>query len=246
MKGVMILSGAGLSAESGIRTFRDSDGLWEEYPVDKVCSVNGWLEDRDFVTEFYNARRADLADKEPNEAHYTIAKLERELESRGLKLWNLTQNVDDLLEKAGCKDVVHLHGTLRDLRCEECNHTWDIGYRPQREDDICPECGSSAVRHNVVMFGESAPAYRYIYQGIRGSNLFVAIGTSGKVIDVTSIALDFPKSILVNPNRERHITAFGDFGKYIDEYFTIFLDMGAVDASEEMYELIMEHIEENY
>ncbi len=152
MKKVMILNGAGVSAESGIRTFRDSsDGLWEEYDIDKVCSVNGWRNDRKFVTEFYNQRRTELESKKPNVAHYMFAKLEKEL---GDRVWNLTQNVDDLFERAGCKNVIHLHGTLRDLRCEDCNHIWDIGYRAQKDDERCPKCNSSRVRHNVVMFGE--------------------------------------------------------------------------------------------
>ena len=113
MNKVTILSGAGLSAESGIRTFRDSGGLWEEHDVMEVCSVEGWAADREKVTEFYNARRIELAEKEPNAAHRMIARLEREYPGR---VWNLTQNVDDLLEKAGCREVVHLHGTLTDLR----------------------------------------------------------------------------------------------------------------------------------
>ncbi len=240
MKGVMVLSGAGLSAESGIRTFRDSDGLWEEYDVMKVCSVQGWSEDRDFVTEFYNKRRLDLKDKRPNKAHYILAELERELGSR---FWNLTQNVDDLLERAGCKNVIHLHGTLRDLRCEDCYYVWDIGYREQKKDEVCPKCGSSNIRHNVVMFGEAAPNYRYIYQAVENSDMFVAIGTSGQVIDVVPIAREFDYSILVNPNREKHLTSFGDFEKYIDEYFTIFLQKKAGEASEELYRLIMEYVE---
>ncbi len=199
-----------------------------------------WRNDRDFVTQFYNQRRADLKDKKPNPAHYMLARLENEL---GIdRVWNLTQNVDDLLEKAGCKSVIHLHGTLRDLRCEDCNYIWDIGYRNQKEKEICPNCRGNRVRHNVVMFGESAPAYRYIYQAIKDSDIFVAIGTSGQVIDIVSIALEFDYSILVNPNREKHSTFFGDFERYIDEFFTIFLQKRAGDASEELYDIIMKSI----
>jgi NAD-dependent deacetylase len=239
----MILSGAGLSAESGISTFRDSDGLWENYDVSKVCSVQGWLDDREFVTQFYNERRADLEDKEPNRAHYILAELEAQLKTQGCEFWNLTQNVDDLLERAGCKNVIHLHGTLRDLRCENCDYIWDIGYREQREDDICPVCDSSLVRHNVVMFGEMAPAYQYINQAIKKCDLFIAIGTSGQVIDIAPIAFEFEHSILVNPKRERHITPFGDFEKYIDEYFSIFLQKKAGEASEDIFRLVIEHCE---
>jgi len=118
---IMILSGAGLSAQSGIKTFRDHDGLWENYDVMQVCSTQGWEEDRELVTRFYNARRHDIHDKEPNRAHLALATLERKYPK---KIYNLTQNVDNLLEKAGCKEVIHLHGTLTDLRCEECGHVW--------------------------------------------------------------------------------------------------------------------------
>jgi NAD-dependent deacetylase len=245
MKGVMILSGAGLSAESGIKTFRDNDGLWENYDVQKVCSVKGWLDDRDFVTQFYNKRRLDLADKKPNKAHFILAELEKELEGK-CKFWNLTQNVDDLLEKAGCKSVIHLHGTLRDLRCEDCNYIWDIGYTEQKPDEICPKCKSQNVRHNVVMFGESAPAYRYIYQAINSSDLFIAIGTSGQVIDIVSIAMEFRDSVLINPKRERHISSFGDFERFIDEYFKIFIQKSATQAADDLYEIVMRHCDSNY
>jgi NAD-dependent deacetylase len=237
----MILSGAGLSAESGIQTFRDSDGLWENYDIYQVCSTQGWLENRELVTNFYNDRRKDLEDAKPNKAHYTIAELEKVLGAD--RVWNLTQNVDDLLERAGCKNVIHLHGTLRDLRCEDCGHIWDIGYRPQKDDEVCPECGSDMVRHNVVMFGEEVPAYRYIREAMEDSDMFVAIGTSGKVIDIVPIANHFNYSILVNPNRERYETYFGDFGYFIDEYFTIFLQKKAGEASDELFEMIIDYLE---
>lgn len=235
MKKVMILSGAGLSAESGIRTFRDHDGVWEEYDVMQVCSTQGWEADRDLVTRFYNARRNDLADKAPNAMHHAIAQLQRRYPGQ---IWNLTQNVDDLLERAGCGEVVHLHGTLRDLRCESCGHVWDIGYAEQTEHDCCPRCESAVVRHNVVMFGESAPMYRKIYEAVNECALFVAIGTSGQVIDIVPIAREFKRSILINPRREEYVTMYGSFEQTIDAFFTDFLQTGAVDAAEPMTELI--------
>lgn len=231
----MILSGAGLSAESGIRTFRDHDGLWETYDVMQVCSAEGWAADRGLVTRFYNARRHDLEGKQPNAAHRAIAALQKQFPGR---IWNLTQNVDDLLERAGCDEVIHLHGTLRDLRCETCGHVWDIGYTEQTQDDACPRCESAAVRHNVVMFGESAPMYRKIYEAVDDADLFVAIGTSGQVIDIVPIAREFERSVLVNPKREEYVTMFGSFERTIDEYFTDFLQMGAVDASVPLSEMI--------
>ena len=235
MKKVMILSGAGLSAESGIRTFRDHDGLWEEYDVMQVCSTEGWEADRELVTRFYNARRKDLEDKKPNGMHLAIAELQRRYPGQ---IWNLTQNVDDLLERAGCDEVIHLHGTLRDLRCENCGHVWDIGYGEQTEHDGCPRCQSVAVRHNVVMFGESAPMYRKIYEAVNDAELFVAIGTSGQVIDIVPIAREFAHSILVNPRREEYVTMFGSFEQTIDAFFTDFLQMGAVAAAEPLTERV--------
>lgn len=236
---IMILSGAGLSAESGIRTFRDHDGLWEDYDVMQVCSTAGWEEDRDLVTEFYNARRKDLEDKEPNKAHIALATLEKKYPD---KIYNLTQNVDNLLEKAGCTDVIHLHGTLTDLRCEECGHIWYITYASQSEYNACPSCQSSLIRHNVVMFGESAPAYRRIYEAIQKCKFFIAIGTSGQVIDIVPIASQFKHSILINPKREEYMTSFGAHEEYIDEFFEHFIQKNAGDAMDEMINIIEEYI----
>ena len=196
MKKVMILSGAGLSAESGIRTFRDHDGLWENHDVMKVCSTQGWIEDRKLVTQFYNDRRAELASKEPTHAHRILSQLEQDYRGR---IIHLTQNIDNLMEKAGAKDVIHLHGTLTDLRCEACTQTFDVGYAPQQDTIHCPHCGNKRVRHNVVMFGEAAPEYMHIQESIRQCSLFIAIGTSGAVIDIVPIAKSFKHSILMHP-----------------------------------------------
>jgi NAD-dependent deacetylase len=239
MRKVMIVSGAGLSAESGISTFRESDGLWERYDVMEVCSAQGWQKNRKLVTDFYNARRMELEEKAPNAAHFALAELERKY---SLRVWNLTQNVDNLLEKAGCKRVIHLHGTLTDLRCESCCGVFDIGYRAQKEDECCPNCGSSDIRHNVVMFGESAPEYQHLYEAVEECDLFVAIGTSGRVIDIVSLAGEFDHSILVNPKREERITAFGSFDRMIDDYFEHFIQKRATEAAGEMVALIEAHL----
>ncbi len=237
---VMIISGAGLSAESGISTFRDSDGLWENYDVMEVCSTQGWENDREKVTNFYNARRKDLEDKEPNEAHLTLATLEKKYPNQ---IIHLTQNVDNLLEKAGCHEVIHLHGTLTDLRCEACGHVFDVGYAAQNEHDACPRCQSDTIRHNVVMFGESAPEYTNIYSAIAQCNFFVAIGTSGKVIDIVTIAREFKYSLLINPKREEHVTSFGSFEQNIDEFFEHFIQKDATAASTEMVEIIEQFLD---
>ena len=239
MHKVMIISGAGLSAESGISTFRDSDGLWENYDVMTVCSTQGWMQNRQLVTDFYNARREDLEDKEPNAMHKALASLEKKYPGQ---IIHLTQNVDNLLEKAGAKEVLHLHGTLTDLRCEACHQTFHVGYRAQKKDEQCPHCGSYSVRHNVVMFGESAPMYQHIYRAIDESDLFIAIGTSGQVIDIVTLAREFEHSVLINPKQERHQTAFGDFERNIDAYFEHFIQANATEAVGEMLVRIEEHL----
>lgn len=206
MGNILFLSGAGLSAPSGIRTFRDTDGLWEEYDVMEVCSAQGFAEDRQKVMNFYNARRKDLEDKLPNEAHKMIARVK---EKYLKNVTVLTQNVDDLLEKAKCKDVIHLHGTLTELRCEECGEVFSIGYKSSK-DATCPSCKSSHVRHNVVMFGEAAPMYKVLYSELDKADLLVCIGTSGQVLDVATFARFCSFSILNNLDEEPMLDdAFG-------------------------------------
>lgn len=235
----MILSGAGLSAESGIHTFRDHDGLWEKHDLMKVCSVQGWIEDRKYVTRFYNERRVDLERREPNYAHKVLSQLERDYRGRFI---HLTQNIDNLLEKAGAKDVVHLHGTLTDLRCEACTESFYIGYTPQEGKEVCPHCGNKRVRHNVVMFGETAPEYSTLQQAIKQSTLFIAIGTSGTVIDIASIAKEFKHSILIDPKRQETKSTF-DPKSYIDEYFEHFIEKKASEAMDEMVQIIKKYID---
>ncbi|SFV61574.1 NAD-dependent protein deacetylase of SIR2 family [hydrothermal vent metagenome] len=227
-KKVYILSGAGLSAESGIKTFRDSDGLWENYSIEEVCSTSGWAKDRQKVTNFYNDRRADLESKEPNYAHIRLAELKNRYPNN---IVMLTQNVDNMLEKAGCKDVIHLHGTLTDLRCERCNHVFPIGYKAQ-DNDVCPKCNSSFVRHNVVMFGENAPAYVYLNKLYNEAEMVVVIGTSGHVIDTAYIAQIVENSVLNNLD--------SDFNH--DQYFKVKLYKPATEAVDEIFELVEEFL----
>ena len=235
----MILSGAGLSAESGISTFRDHDGLWEKYDVMKVCSTEGWIEDRKLVTKFYDARRADLEFKEPNHAHTILVQLEKDYRGRVI---HLTQNVDNLMERAGSKDIVHLHGTLTDLRCEACTEIFDVGYIAQNDAISCPHCGNRRVRHNVVMFGESAPEYSQLHQAMRECTLFIAIGTSGTVIDITRIAKEFKDSLLIDPKRQKISSVFNP-DSYIDESFTHFIQKRASEAMDEMMKIIKAHMD---
>ena len=226
MKKVYILSGAGLSAESGIRTFRDSNGLWEEFSIEEVCSTTGWAIDRQKVSDFYDARRADVGTKEPNIAHKELAKLKEKYPEN---IVMLTQNVDDMLEKAGCKDVIHLHGTLTDLRCESCGEVFYVGYSEQ-EGKVCPTCGSDYVRHNVVMFGEAAPAYVHLNKLYNEAEMVVVIGTAGQVIDTGYIAQIIDNSVLLNLDEDVNI----------DQYFKTRI---YEPATKGIFEVV-EHVEE--
>lgn len=243
MNELFVLSGAGLSADSGIKTFRDNDGLWENHDVMEVCSATGWQKNRQKVTDFYNKRRLDLQDKSPNKMHYFLASLEQKYKDNYI---HLSQNVDNLCEKAGAKKLVHLHGTLTDLRCESCSFIWDIGYKAQKKDH-CPRCDSQNVRHNVVMFGESAPNYKYLYSALETAKIFVAIGTSGQVIDVVPFAKEAVHSIYVNIKKEPYVTSFGSFEQTIDSFFTDQIIASATDSVEALDELITKYINEyNY
>lgn len=191
---VVILSGAGLSAPSGIPTFRDAEGLWEGHDIDTVCNTNTFHQNRDKVFAFYNARRQGLASVQPNAAHRMLARLEQKY---GNRVVHFTQNVDDLLERAGCKNVTHVHGLLTELKCTKCQgFSWEIGYRNATygKHEICPNCNNhKGVRPNVVLFGDTAPKYRQMYQAFddqRSNDIALIIGTSGLVIGVNDLLRD--------------------------------------------------------
>ena len=152
MAKVVVLSGAGISAESGISTFRDSDGLWEEYDIKDICTAGCLETNRDMTIEFYDKRRLDLEDKEPNKAHKILAELKAKYKD---DIAIITQNVDNLFEKAGMphNDVIHLHGFLTEVECEECGIIYDIGYKKTQDsfDGKCPTCSSKRIRPNIVI-----------------------------------------------------------------------------------------------
>jgi len=181
---IVIFSGAGVSAESGISTFRDSDGLWEKYDVADICTAGCLNTNREETLLFYDARRADIEDKKPNLAHKTIAKLKN---SYSGKISIITQNVDDMFERAGCSDVLHLHGFLREIRCEKCSFIKDIAYEKQDRDTICSTC-KSQLRPSIVFFGEPAPKYEELYKHLEDCKVLVVIGTSGAVINVDMLS----------------------------------------------------------
>ncbi len=229
-KSVLILSGAGLSAESGVRTFRMEDGLWEEYDIMEVCSVEGFFKDREKVLGFYDKRRKDIEDKVPNNAHFMIAEMQNKYPDN-VKV--ITQNVDDLLEKSGCGDTIHLHGKLTELTCEMCGHIFDIGYGSIKENPECPSCKSHGLRHNVVMFGEPAPEYQTLYNSLTSCGLLVVIGTSGYVLPVSQFAMYSQYSVLNNLDRSPAVD---------DRVFTHVFYENATSASPKIRDIIEEYL----
>lgn len=176
---IVVLTGAGISAESGIRTFRAESGLWEAHRIEDVATPEGFLRDPKRVLEFYNQRRAELlAGILPNPAHLALAKLAHEFKG---KLTLVTQNIDNLHEKATSLDVIHMHGELLKVRCAQCDAVieWE---KAQTFSDSCPLCHAvGKMRPHVVWFGEMPLGMDEIYADLMEADLFVAIGTSGAV-----------------------------------------------------------------
>ncbi|MCP5073936.1 MAG: NAD-dependent deacylase [Rhodobacteraceae bacterium] len=177
MRNILILTGAGISAESGLGTFRDAGGLWEQYPLEQVATPEGFASDPALVHEFYNARRANCRAAEPNPAHLALARLEREFAGDVLVV---TQNVDDLHERGGGTNVWHMHGRLAQAKCQVCNHTWPAPEK-MNPTDPCPECKKPATRPDVIWFGEMPYFMEEIETSLNRADLFVSIGTSGEV-----------------------------------------------------------------
>lgn len=176
--GIVVLTGAGVSAESGLRTFRATDGLWEEHRIEDVATPEGFARDPALVRRFYNERRRALAACEPNAAHRALAEFERRVDGEFLLV---TQNIDDLHERAGSRRLSHMHGELLKGRCAKCEAVF-----PQSGDmaaaDACPACGATGgTRPHVVWFGEMPLELDDIYAALERCRLFAAIGTSGHV-----------------------------------------------------------------
>jgi NAD-dependent deacetylase len=174
---IVILTGAGISAESGIDTFRDAGGLWEQHRVEDVATPEGFLRDPDLVLGFYDMRREALARVEPNAAHVALARLERAFAGEVLLV---TQNVDDLHERGGSREVLHMHGELMSALCTACEtrSRWD---RSMLDRPPCPVCRAPMLRPDVVWFGEMPYEMGRIYRALETCDLFVSIGTSGAV-----------------------------------------------------------------
>lgn len=172
MKKVVVLTGAGVSADSGLSTFRDNGGLWEEYDVMQVATPEAWEANQALVQEFYNKRRAQLADVQPNAAHIALAELEQKAD-----VHIITQNVDDLHERAGSSNILHLHGELTKVRSTlDDTLIYDWGYKAVSDDDKCDK--GSQLRPHIVWFGEMVPNIEPAQEITRTADILLVIGTS--------------------------------------------------------------------
>ena len=174
---IVVLTGAGISAESGLATFRDADGLWEGHRPEDVATPEAYAYDPDLVQRFYDERRAGLSRVHPNAAHEALGRLSREL---GDDFYLVTQNIDDLHERGGSTQVHHMHGEILKALCEACRVRSSWG-GPLIDRPACPACGRSMLRPDVVWFGEIPYEMDEIHQRLYDADLFVSIGTSGVV-----------------------------------------------------------------
>lgn len=178
---IIVFSGAGMSAESGISTFRDNGGLWDQYPIQEVATPQAWRADREKVLDFYNIRRKQLLEVDPNPGHYQVAELEK---SFNLKI--ITQNIDDLHERAGSKRVLHLHGELRKSRSSmDDSLVYDIEGSTLNIGEKCER--GSQLRPHVVWFGEMVPAMDEATEWLRDCGLMIVIGSSLQVYPAASL-----------------------------------------------------------
>jgi NAD-dependent deacetylase len=197
MKHLVVLTGAGISAESGIKTFREQGGLWESYDVMEVASYDGWVKNKELVLQFYNERRRQLENAKPNAGHLGLAELEKHF-----KLSIITQNVDDLHEKAGSKNILHLHGELTKARStKDPDYIIKIGYKDLKIGDVCPKGGQ--LRPHIVWFGEPVPAIENAIELTSKADIFVVIGTSLNVYPAAGLIDYAPQQahiFLIDPN----------------------------------------------
>jgi NAD-dependent deacetylase len=196
-KKVVILSGAGVSAESGISTFRGNDGLWENQPIEEVATYEGWLKNRKLVLEFYNQRRKQLLDVKPNAGHYELVRLEKAYE-----VDVITQNVDDLHERAGSQHVLHLHGELKKARSTvNPNYIVTLDGWELNEGMTCPE--GAQLRPHIVWFGEAVPMIEPAIKLCTAADYFIVVGTSLVVYPAAGLVNYVPHKspkYVVDPN----------------------------------------------
>ena len=214
-------SGAGLSAESGVPTFRDENGLWMGFDPDKVCNYSNWKENFEDVHEFYNSLRVKLGEVSPNAAHMAVADWASRYETLVF-----TQNVDDLFERSGVRPV-KIHGDLLTMKCEACGNVWSICYTAFEPGSQCAshKCGcKKAIKPNVVFFGEMAPLYGNLYEmleSLTDDDVIVVVGTSSSVVDIHAFLREYPGYKIVN----NLVPTSGE-----ESVYDVFLHMPATEA----------------
>lgn len=202
-KRVAVLTGAGISAESGIRTFRGQGGLWENHDIMEVASIQGWNKNPTLVQRFYNERRTSLADAKPNAGHLALKRLENTF-----NVTIITQNVDDLHERAGSSQIIHLHGELkkvRSLRNPEIVVDW--GYKPLNMEDKAPD--GSPMRPHIVWFGEEVPLMETAAEAVCMADILIVVGTSLQVYPAAGLLSIAPASVqkfLVDPEMPDNVS----------------------------------------
>lgn len=193
---LVVLTGAGISAESGIPTFRASDGLWENHRIEDVATPEGWRKNPQLVLDFYNERRAKAANAQPNAAHHALVQLEQQYH-----VLVITQNVDDLHERAGSANVLHLHGKLKEVRSTKYpNLIYDIGAKPINMGDKCEK--GCQLRPNIVWFNEAVPMMEKAIEQAECADIFAVIGTSLAVYPAAGLLHYLPPNIpkyLIDP-----------------------------------------------
>lgn len=200
MKKLVILSGAGISQESGISTFRDANGLWENHDIMEVASIQGWYKNPELVLDFYNQRRRQLSEVEPNEAHYIIAQLEKHFE-----VVVITQNVDDLHERAGSRRVIHLHGELYKA-CSDRNKNLVCEWKDDIKLGDLAEDGSQ-LRPFIVWFGEDVPLLDLAADMVYDADILIVIGTSLQVYPAANLihfANNAKKKYIIDPHCQEY------------------------------------------
>jgi NAD-dependent deacetylase len=180
-KKIVVFSGAGMSAESGIKTFRDTGGLWEEYKIEDVATFEAWLKNQDLVLDFYNQRRKQVMEAQPNEAHFLVAELQKDFDVQVI-----TQNIDDLHERAGSKKVLHLHGEIMKGRSTVKHElVYPLKHWEIKAGDLC-EVGSQ-IRPHIVWFGEAVPEMDKATEMAEQADIFITIGTSLNVYPAANL-----------------------------------------------------------
>ena len=202
MKHLVVLTGAGTSAESGINTFRDSNGLWEQYRIEDVATPEGWERNPDLVTEFYNQRRLQLNEVQPNNGHLILAQLEKHF-----RVSIITQNVDNLHERAGSSNIIHLHGELTKMRSTHAeNSIIDIGYKAMPYGALCDN--GHILRPHIVWFGEAVPMIEKAVEIVMEADVLIIVGTSLEVYPAAGLMHYAPTDCpiyLIDPNRHQNL-----------------------------------------